>query len=36
MDEKFRCDACDIEFESRDEFEMHLREHHGHGHEHHS
>jgi len=34
MSEKFRCDACNVEFDSREEFEKHLREHHMHKHHH--
>ncbi len=36
MEEKFRCNACGVEFESKEDFEKHLKEHHGGGHhEHH-
>ena len=30
--EKFRCEHCNVEFESKEEFENHMKEHHGHHH----
>ncbi len=34
MAEKYKCEPCGLEFETKEEFEKHLREHHGHEHHH--
>ncbi|MCE4613667.1 MAG: hypothetical protein F7C07_07560 [Desulfurococcales archaeon] len=34
MGEKFRCEECGIDFETKEELERHMKEHHSHEHRH--